>query len=280
MTATTEQAGATEQRASGSSFYAAMRLLPRAQREAMFAVYAFCRIVDDIADEPGPTHEERHAALDAWGADLAALYAGVPPERTQFLVEPVQRFGLKLDDFLAINEGMRMDVDGPVRAPDFATLDLYCDRVASAVGRLSVRIFGMEEAPGRELAHHLGRALQLTNILRDLDEDAEMGRLYLPAEALQAAGIETRDPRAVVDHPSIDVACRWVGERAREHYRQADAVLKTHPAGRIRSPRLMRVVYDEILGRMQVEGWASPRRRVRIGKGRLIWLALRHGLID
>jgi phytoene synthase len=280
MTANTEQAGATEQRASGSSFYAAMRLLPRAQREAMFAVYAFCRIVDDIADGPGPTREERHAALDAWGADLAALYAGLPPERTQFLVEPVRRFGLKLDDFLAINEGMRMDVDGPVRAPDFATLDLYCDRVASAVGRLSVRIFGMNEAPGRELAHHLGRALQLTNILRDLDEDADMGRLYLPAEALQAAGIETRDPRAVVDHPSIDLACRWVGEHAREHYRQADAVLKTHPAGRIRSPRLMRVVYDEILGRMQAEGWRSPRRRVRIGKGRLIWLALRHGLID
>jgi len=271
---------ATEQRASGSSFYAAMRLLPRAQRDAMFAVYSFCRIVDDIADEPGPTPKERHAALDAWGADLAALMADAAPPRTAFLIEPVRRFRLKLDDFLAIIEGMRMDVDGPVLAPDYATLDLYCDRVASAVGRLSVRIFGMEDGPGVTLAHHLGRALQLTNILRDLDEDADMGRLYLPADALTAAGIARTDPRTIVDHPYIDKACRWVAARARAHYEEADKVLTARPAGSIRSPRLMREVYDEILARMEQVGWVPPRRRVSLGKGRLLWLALRYGLID
>ena len=280
MNAALETTAAPQTQASGSSFYAAMRLLPPAERAAMFAVYAFCRLVDDIADEPGPTSAERHAELDAWRADLAALFAGSPPQRTVFLSEPVRRFGLRQADFLAIVDGMQMDVDGPVRAPDYPTLDLYCDRVASAVGRLSVRIFGMPEAPGLTLAHHLGRALQLTNILRDIDEDAGMGRLYLPAEALAHAGIETTDPLAVVADRRVDAACRWVAAKAREHYREADAVLKARPAGRIRSPRLMREVYEQILGRMEAVGWSAPRHRVKLGRGRLVWIILRHGLVD
>ncbi|HUZ12199.1 MAG TPA: presqualene diphosphate synthase HpnD [Caulobacteraceae bacterium] len=270
----------TQSQASGSSFYAGMRLLPPAERAAMFAVYAFCRAVDDVADEPGPTAAERHRLLDAWRADLGALFAGSPPDRIAYLVQPMRRFDLAMDDFLAVVDGMRMDVDGPIRAPDYATLDLYCDRVASAVGRLSVRIFGMPAAPGRTLAHHLGRALQLTNILRDVDEDAAMGRLYLPAEALAAAGMETTDPAAVMADARIDAACRWVSAKAREHYRQADAVLSTRPGGRIRSPRLMRAVYEEILGRMESESWAPPRRRVKLGAPRLAWIILRHGLVD
>ncbi len=270
----------TEQQASGSSFYAAMRLLPPAERAAMFAIYAFCRLVDDIADDPGPTTQERALALGAWRADLAALYAGAPPPRIQFLAEHVSRFGLKQEDFLAIVDGMEMDVDGPVIAPPYDFLDLYCDRVASAVGRLSVRIFGMPEAAGLELAFHLGRALQLTNILRDLDEDAEMGRVYLPAEALAVAGIDSREPLAVVSDRRIDRACRWVSAKAHEHYAKADAVLKRKPAGRIRSPRLMRQVYSEILSKMEVEGWAPPRHRVSLPRMRLIWIVLRHGLVD
>ena len=109
-----------------------------------------------------------------------------------------------------------------IRAPDLATLDLYCDRVASAVGRLSVRVFGMEEGEGIALAHHLGRALQLTNILRDLDEDAGMGRLYLPREALTAAGIAATEPAAVLAHPALATACAPIIERARADFREAD----------------------------------------------------------
>jgi len=270
----------TEQRASGSSFYAAMRLLPPAERAAMFAIYAFCRVVDDVADEPGPTPEQRRVELNAWRADIGALYAGAALPRIAYLAEPARRFGLKQADFLAIVDGMEMDVDGPVIAPDYAVLDLYCDRVASAVGRLSVRIFGMPDEAGVELAFHLGRALQLTNILRDLDEDAEMGRLYLPAEALAAAGIVSRDPLAVVADPRIDAACRWVAAKAHEHYAAAGAVLKRRPAGRIRSPRLMGEVYSAILRATEAEGWAPPRRRVSLGKGRLLWLVVRHGLVD
>ena len=271
----------TEQQASGSSFYAAMRLLPPAERAAMFAIYAFCRVVDDVADEPGPTPDERRAELDRWRADVANLFAGKPAPRIAYLDEHVRRFGLREADFLAIVDGMEMDVGEPIIAPDYATLDLYCDRVASAVGRLSVKIFGMPDGPGETLAYHLGRALQLTNILRDLDEDAEMGRLYLPFEALVIAGIvEPYDPVAVVNDPRIDAACRWVAGKAHEQYALADAVLKTRPPGRIRSPRLMREVYQQILRETEAVGWAPPRRRVSLGKARLLWIVLRHGLVD
>jgi squalene synthase HpnD len=170
--------------ASGSSFYAAMRILPREQREAMFQIYSFCRKVDDIADSDGP-RGERLAALQQWRDDIDALYQGDPPPRLRDYVTSVKKFDLQRADFLAIVDGMEMDVPQDIRAPDLATLDLYCDRVASAVGRLSVRVFGLPTDDGIALAHHLGRALQLTNILRDIDEDAAIGRLYLPREGLR-----------------------------------------------------------------------------------------------
>ena len=184
--------------ASGSSFYAGMRVLPKPERAAMYAVYGFCRIVDDIADDLHGDRASRRAELDAWRADLESLYAGGEPGRAAFLAGPVRRFGLAKADFLAVLDGMQMDVDADIRAPSAALLDLYIDRVASAVGRLSVRVFGMDEAPGLKLAHHLGRALQLTNILRDFDEDAAIGRLYAPREALDRAGIAGEDPVTVV----------------------------------------------------------------------------------
>ena len=116
-----------------------------------------------------------------------------------------------------------MDVDGDIRWPDFDTFDLYCDRVASAVGRLSVNVFGMERAIGVQLSHHLGRALQFTNILRDIDEDAGIGRVYLPIEALTHAGITPTMPEALVQEPGIDRAARWLVPYAQEHSRQPRA---------------------------------------------------------
>src|SRR5437899_5348583 len=179
--------------ASGSSFYAAMRILPREQREAMFQIYSFCRQVDDIADSDGP-RPERLAALQQWRDDIDALYAGHPPARLRDYVPSVRKFDLQREDFLAIVDGMEMDVPQDIRAPDIATLDLYCDRVASAVGRLSVRVFGVARDDGILLAHHLGRALHLTNILRDIDEDVANGLLYLPLEGLLHDVINTTDP--------------------------------------------------------------------------------------
>src|ERR1700712_5853693 len=120
---------------------------------------------------------------------------------------------------------MKRDVPADIRAPDLATLDLYCDRVASAVGRLSVRVFGLPQDDGVLLAHHLGRALQFTNILRDIDEDAGIGRVYLPREALDAAGIVPTTPEAVAADPRIDLAARWLAPKAQAHFAAAHAVL-------------------------------------------------------
>src|SRR6202047_3569025 len=203
--------------ASGSSFYAAMRILPREQREAMFQIYGFCRKVDDIADSDGP-RGERLAALQQWRADIDALYQGHPPPRLRDYAASVKKFDLQRADFLAIVDGMEMDVPQDIRAPDLAALDLYCDRVASAVGRLSVRVFGVTADDGILLAHHLGRALQLTNILRDVDEDAGIGRLYLRREMLFHAAITSSDPQAVIINPALPKVCAPLVARARAHF--------------------------------------------------------------
>ena len=270
---------AIEQKVSGSSFYAGMRILPKAERSAMFAIYGFCRAVDDIVDEPGGVPAERRAQLDAWRTDVENLYAGGPPGQMAFLAGDIARFGLAKADFLAVIDGMQMDLDQDIRAPSAEVLDLYCDRVASAVGRLSVKVFGMDEAPGLELAHNLGRGLQLTNILRDLDEDASIGRLYLPREALEAAGITGHDPDAVIADPRIDLACKVVATQARDYYAKADAVMARRPAGRLAAPRLMSAVYGRILDGMQAKGWAAPRERVKINKAELVWILLTRGLL-
>ena len=269
---------AVQERASGSSFYSAMRLMPKAEREAMFAIYAFCRAVDDIADDGIGTRPERHEALNRWRADLESLYTGDSPRLSAFLAGAVNRYGLRKDDFLAVIDGMEMDVAEDICGPSLAALDLYCDRVASAVGRLSIKVFGMEDGPGFNLAHHLGRALQLTNILRDLDEDAGIGRLYMPREYLDDAGIQTSDPAAAISNPAIDTACRKVAVLAHEHYAHAGRIMRTHPKGRIKTPRLMGAVYSEILREMEKIGWASPRHRVSLGKGRLIRIVLANGM--
>ena len=265
-------------KAAGSSFYVGMRLLPKPEREAMFAIYAFCRAVDDIADDGTETRPARRAALEAWRQDIEALYEGRDAARAAFLADYVSRYRLRKQDFLTVIDGMEMDVAEDIRAPDLKTLDLYCDRVASAVGRLSVKIFGMDEEPGLQLAHHLGRALQLTNILRDLDEDAGVGRLYLPREYLEEADIVSRDPLIVIGNRAVDAACRSVARLAHDHYREAERVMDARPKGKLRAPRLMGAVYSRILSKMEKAGWAPPRHRVRLGRGQLMWVVLRHGL--
>ncbi|HUJ46184.1 MAG TPA: presqualene diphosphate synthase HpnD [Rhizomicrobium sp.] len=269
---------AVEEKASRSSFYTAMRLMAKPEREAMFAIYAFCRAVDDIADDGNGTRNERLAVLDEWRASIEGLYRGERPDLTRFLEDSVARYRLEKADFLAVIDGMQMDVDDDIRAPNLATLDLYCDRVASAVGRLSVHVFGMERGPGLALAHHLGRALQLTNIVRDIDEDAAIGRLYLPREYLVQAGVAARKPCEAVSDPRIDKACHAVAALAHEHYRAAGQVLAQNPKGHLRAPRLMHAVYSAILGKMEAQGWRPPRQRAKLGKAELLFILLRHGL--
>lgn len=273
-------AAAVKKKAAGSSFYMAMRLMPQEERDAMFAIYAFCRKVDDIADDGIGTRPERHEKLEQWRTDLHGLYAGKAAPQVRFLAPAVAQYGLRLDDFLTILDGMDMDVAEDIVAPDLATLDLYCDRVASAVGRLSIKVFGMDEGPGFDLAYHLGRALQLTNILRDIDEDAAIGRLYLPREYLQDAGITALDPKAIAASPCIDGVCRRVAKLAHGHYDQAQRILAARPKGRIKTPRLMGAVYSEILKASEAQGFAAPRRRVSLPKTKLLSLVLRQGLFS
>lgn len=262
-------------KAAGSSFYAGMRVLPKAEREAMYGIYAFCREVDDIADHQQGDPASRTRALDRWRHDLDDLYAGGPGGQAAFLGPAVHRFDLARADFEAVIDGMAMDVERDIRWPSRAELDLYCDRVASAVGRLSVRVFGMEATPGRALAHHLGRALQLTNILRDIDEDAAIDRVYLPREHLEAAGIPLGDIEAVIADPRLDHAARALAAEAQDHFAQAHAILRDRPRGHLIAPRLMAAAYGELLRRMLAKGWKPPRPRVRHNRLALFLTLLR-----
>src|ERR1700738_3100430 len=264
--------------ASGSSFYAATPILPREKREAMCQIYSFCRQVDDIADSDGP-RPERLAALQQWRDDVEALYQGRPPARLWDYVASVRSFDLGREDFLAIIDGMEMDVPQDIRAPDLATLDLYCDRVASAVGRLSVRVFGLARDDGILLAHHLGRALQLTNILRDVDEDAAIGRLYLPREGLLHAGITSIDPLKVISDPALPKVCAPLVERARTHLEKADQVMGRNPRRVVRAPRIMSKYYRAILELLVARGFVAPRAPVRLNKICLLPILLRYAFI-
>lgn len=260
--------------AAGSSFYAAMRILPPAQREGMFEIYAFCRAVDDIADDGDAGSAARMAGLAQWRRDLDDLYAGRPSPALRDLARVVAQFGLKHDDFIAVIEGMEMDACGPIVAPDLNTLDLYCDRVASAVGRLSVKVFGMPEQDGIDLSFHLGRALQLTNILRDIDEDAGIGRVYLPRETLALAGI-TQATAAQMPGASLDAACLPLVARAQEHYRRASEIMVRYPRRTIIAPAVMGRAYGAILAKLIARGFKSPRVAVKVPRWRLILMLLR-----
>jgi presqualene diphosphate synthase len=265
-------------RASGSSFYTAMRILPPAQRDAMYAIYSFCRQVDDIADSRD-ARDARLAQLANWRAEIKALFAGHPSAQTRDLAQPVRDFGLEQADFLAIIDGMEMDTVGDIRAPAWTELDVYCDHVASAVGRLSVKVFGLDARHGRRLAHHLGRALQLTNILRDLDEDAAAGRLYLPREALARAGIEAGDPAVVLASPALDTACAQLVKAARSHFDKAAEIMSECPRRAVRAPRIMGEVYRAMLERMVARGFVSPRQPVRLGRLWLVWIITRYAFL-
>jgi phytoene synthase len=222
------------------------------------------------------SHRQTHVS----GCERGGVVDAVPchgdnlPGGAQFL--DVRDFALRREDFHAIIDGMEMDVVADIRAPAEATLDLYCDRVASAVGRLSVRVFGMDQEEGIALAHHLGRALQLTNILRDLDEDASIGRLYLPAQVLLRTGITATDPASVLANPALGTVCANIVERSRRHFAHAGVVMSRNPRRQVRAPRIMSQAYLSILDSLVARGWSAPRRPIHIPRARLLWILMRH----
>ena len=262
-------------RAAGTSFYRGMRVLPPDRRAAMYAVYAFCRLVDDVADEPAPI-EDKRAALAAWRGRVAALYDGRADDAvTRVLLRAVETYALRQEDFLAVIDGMQTDAETVVVAPTLAELDLYCDRVAAAVGRLSVRAFGDDSAAADRVAWHLGRALQLTNILRDLAEDAGRGRLYLPREWLDEAGVPAA-PGAALGDIRLAAVCTRAAGRAHEHFRLAHEAMCACDARAMRPARLMGATYAAVLRRLEQRGWGRLGERVRVPRWQKLWIALRY----
>jgi phytoene synthase len=269
----------TVTQASGTSFFWAMRLLPPVKRDAMFAVYAYCREIDDIADDPAPTAEKR-ARLAAWRQEIDRLYAGKPTYLTaKALLGPVRDFDLQRQDFLDLIDGMEMDATEAMRGPPMRELELYCDRVAGAVGMLSIRVFGCSHQRARDLARALGRALQLTNILRDMAEDAERERLYLPAELLDKHGIAARDADAVLAHPNLPKVCEELAGIAQGYFDAAIDALRDCDRKLMRPAVVMMWVYRNILARLIARGWTRIDEPVSLPKVQKLWIAFRYGVL-
>lgn len=273
MTVTTVDAQfvADAARAAGTSFYRGMTVLPGARRTAMYGIYTFCRVVDDIADEEAPL-ATKQAGLDEWRRRIDRLSEGGDDPVTRVLSDAAQHYSLRGEDFHAVIDGMEMDAGDPIIAPDAALLDLYCDRVASAVGRLSIRVFGEISATGDVVAYHLGRALQLTNILRDVGEDAGRGRIYLPCETLDAAGVPA-DPATILRASGLAKAMENVASQAESHFAGADAAMRRCDRRAVRPARMMAAAYRPLLGVMRRDGFTHPERRSRLPLWRKVALA-------
>lgn len=264
---------------SGSSFASAMRILPPAKRDGMYAVYAFCREVDDIADARGRESDKR-AKLSEWRAEIDLVYEGRPETPVgRALLGPVRVFGLKRETFLAVIEGMEIDSAEKLRLPDMAALEAYCDKVACAVGRLSNPVFGVEERLGEPVAVALGQALQLTNILRDLAEDATLNRLYLPHDLLMRFDIPDRDAAAAIAHARFPEACDELATLAARRFAEAEAALARCDRRIMRPAIMMMAVYRSILRKLRRRGWRRLDEPVSLGTAEKLWILLRYGVL-
>lgn len=259
---------------SGSSFYYAFRFLPDERRRAITALYAFCREVDDVVDEctdPGVARLK----LQWWRDEIARLFDAVPQHPVaRALREPVERHNLPREYFLEIVDGMEMDLDCQ-RYPAWKDLALYCHRVAGVVGLLSAEIFGYRNRQTLKYAGELGMAFQLTNILRDVREDARRGRVYLPAEALAQFGVPEQD---LLDHrhtPQVHALLLHVLARTREHYRKALALLPDEDRYAQRSGLIMAAIYQATLDELERDGLRVLDRRVALTPLRKLWIAWR-----
>ncbi|MBU8544692.1 MULTISPECIES: squalene/phytoene synthase family protein [Roseomonadaceae] len=255
----------------GSSFGRGMAVLKGQRRRGLYAVYGFCRAVDDIADGAMPEAEKRRL-LGHWRAKLTAPDCALSCE----LAWTRKAFALPLAECEAMIDGMETDATPGLRLADEAALDTYCRRVAGSVGAMAVRIFG---APGaQDFGLALGRTLQLVNILRDVDEDAAIDRVYVPASLLARHGVKQDSAEAVVTHAGFVPCCNELAARAAEGFAQAERELEAHDRRAMKPARIMMWGYRRLLDRMLARGFALPRARPRLTKAeklRMAWLALR-----
>jgi phytoene synthase len=261
---------------SGTNFYYAFRILPETKRRAIYALYAFCRTVDDCVDEPDG---EREPGLERWLAEVRRAYAGRPEtELGRELAEAVTRFPIPRGAFEDIVAGCRMDLEA-ARYATFAQLRVYCERVASAVGLASIEIFGYQDPRTREYAVELGLALQLTNILRDVAQDAGRGRLYLPLEDLERFGVgeaellaHARD-QARPRPARLSQLLAFEADRARTHYAAAARLLPAPDRRSLAAAEIMGAIYRALLESWAGRGFPVAGPRVRLGTLRKLWIA-------
>lgn len=251
----------------GSTFARGMATLKGERRRALWAVYAFCRAVDDIADGAMPEFEKRRF-LAGWRSKLTAPNCALSRE----LALACQAFAVPLAECEAMIAGMETDAGDSVRLADEVALDLYCRQVAGSVGAMSVRIFGAPEAEAWGLA--LGRTFQLTNVLRDVDEDAARNRVYVPRSMLEAAGIDADSPATdIVADPRFPAICDRLARVAREGFEQAERELPARAARALRPARVMMWGYKRLLDAALAAGFAKPRARVRLSRGQKLRMA-------
>ena len=264
-------------RKSASNLALAFVLLPKAKRDAMAVLYAFCREVDDVADEDAVPTEIRRTRLEEWRQDLRlACTDGAPKFAVNRELQPVIRqYGLPFQLFDELIQGCEMDLDTLVYE-DFGQLELYCHRVASVVGLLSIEIFGYRNPACRDYALHLGKALQLTNILRDVRADAERGRIYLPQLELKRFGVT---PEEILHHQYSEryqALAGSVAERARHFYKLARRTLPAEDRGNMVAAELMGSVYWQLLLKLEREKFnVFGPERIRLRKSHKTWLILR-----
>lgn len=250
-----------------SSFARGMAVLKGDRRRALFAVYGFCRAVDDIADAAMPVEEKRRF-LAAWRRKIAAPDCALSAE----LAWANRTYALPVAECLEMIAGMETDAEMRVRVPDEAALDLYCRRVAGSVGAMAVRIFGAPDAQAFGLA--LGRTFQLVNILRDAEEDATLDRVYVPRTLLDRHGVATEDAAAIVAHPGFAACCAELARQAQAGFARADAELATHDRRALKPACVMMWGYRRLLDRMLATGFGAPRARARLTRGERLRMAL------
>ncbi|HUW26896.1 MAG TPA: presqualene diphosphate synthase HpnD [Gallionella sp.] len=259
---------------SGSSFYYSFLFLPSDQRRAITALYAFCREVDDVVDECSDVNVAR-TTLNWWRTEIAAIYTGKPQHPVcQALVPAVQQFNLAQEHLLEIIDGMEMDIDQP-RYPDFKSLQLYCYRVASVVGLLTAEIFGYSDRRTLKYAHDLGIAFQLTNIIRDVGEDARRNRIYLPMDEMQEFGVAAADILNARETENFHQLMAFQAERAQHYYRQALDHLPEADRKAQRAGLIMAAIYRATLDEVIASGCHVLRERVSLGTGYKLWLAFK-----
>jgi phytoene synthase len=264
-----------------TSFYYSFLVLPAEQRRAIVAVWDFCRAVDDAVDEPpaAGAPPSGHDAVTFWRAELARSYNGEPPQTAQGRrLQPfIRQFDLPRQAFEDVIDGVAMDLDR-ARYDSFADLLQYCQRVASAVGLICIRIFGASDARAGEYAVNLGVALQLTNILRDVKGDLERGRVYLPLEDLAACGCTVDDLAAGVVSDPVRRVVQFEAQRAHQFYDRARAALPPQDRRRLVAAEIMRAVYFETLRRIERSGYDVFTARARVGRPRQAFIALKQWL--